>query len=239
MTPTRIASRDWRVSWAARIRCGSRWWSSARAPRRRNRRDHVLHPLCDQASGADLDPGGEAYQPGRGGAGVGGGFDPSRRVGADAGDKVGAGGVIDWGHHAGDVKRYGGGGEYELVGEDATLDAETAGTRFDGRGPGGLPIPPPPPGCRPGVRSWWTRRGRRPSVRWRRRWRFSSDTEPKSGRRRRRRRRRRSGGRRRRRRRRRRNGSGGSRRRTARQRVRRTKNFREMVASFDEKKIVQ
>ena len=59
---------------------------------------------------------------------------------------MGAGGVIDWGHHAGDVKRYGGGGEYELVGEDATLDAETAGTRFDGRGPGGLPIPPPPPG---------------------------------------------------------------------------------------------
>ena len=102
--------------------------------------------LCDQASGADLDPGGEAYQPGRGGAGVGGGFDPNRRVGADAGDKVGAGGVIDWGHHAGDVKRYGGGGEYELVGEDATLDAETAATRFDGRGPGGLPIPPPPPG---------------------------------------------------------------------------------------------
>ena len=117
--------------------------------------------LCDQASGADLDPGGEAYEPGRGGGGGGGGFDPNRRVGADAGDKVGAGGVIDWGHHAGDVRRYGDGGEYALVGEDATLDAETAGTRFDGRGPGGCPFRRRRRGCPPGVRSWWTRRGRR------------------------------------------------------------------------------
>jgi hypothetical protein len=37
------------------------------------------------------------------------------------------------------------GKSYDLVVDDG-IDALAAETRFDGRGPGGAPIPPPPPG---------------------------------------------------------------------------------------------
>jgi len=52
---------------------------------------------------------------------------------------------VDWGHHAGDVRGQMDGKSYDLVVDDG-IDALAAETRFDGRGPGGAPIPPPPPG---------------------------------------------------------------------------------------------
>ena len=76
--------------------------------------------LCDQQDGTDLDPGCSRYYPQgeRGGDGAGGGGDHgnrSRQIGAIAGDKVRKGGVIDWGHHLGDVKQYGDGKNKALL----------------------------------------------------------------------------------------------------------------------------
>ena len=110
--------------------------------------------LCDQGSGADLDPDGARYRPAgdRGAEGDAGARD--RRVGAGAGDRVRASGVIDWGHHAGDVKQMrllgdgeppDGGARYDLLEDDPEADREMRGARFDGRGPDGRAPPPPPP----------------------------------------------------------------------------------------------
>jgi hypothetical protein len=114
--------------------------------------------LCDQTSGEDLDPEGVKYRPSgdRGENDAGAGRD--RRVGAGAGDRVRAGGVIDWGHHAGDVKQMrllgdgeppDGGARYDLLEDDPEADREMRGARFDGRGPDGRVPPPPPPGGPP------------------------------------------------------------------------------------------
>ena len=114
--------------------------------------------LCDQGSGADLDPDGARYRPAgdRGAEGDAGARD--RRVGAGAGDRVRASGVIDWGHHAGDVKQMrllgdgeppDGGARYDLLEDDPEADREMRGARFDGRGPDGRVPPPPPPGGPP------------------------------------------------------------------------------------------
>ena len=80
--------------------------------------------LCDQRSGEDLDPAGQRYRPaGERGGGPGGSLE-RRQIGANAGDRVKAHGVIDWGHHLGDVRgqmRMGGGDEgktYDLVEAD-------------------------------------------------------------------------------------------------------------------------
>ena len=89
--------------------------------------------LCDQGSGADLDPDGARYRPAgdRGAEGDAGARD--RRVGAGAGDRVRASGVIDWGHHAGDVKQMrllgdgeppDGGARYDLLEDDPEADRE-------------------------------------------------------------------------------------------------------------------
>ncbi len=89
--------------------------------------------LCDQRDGSDLDPGCTRYFPQgeRGGDrdGVGGG---PRRVGDGAGESVRRGGVIDWGHHLGDVKQYGDGGRYDLVTDDVD-DLGTDETRVPQR----------------------------------------------------------------------------------------------------------
>ena len=116
--------------------------------------------LCDQTSGEDLDPEGVKYRPSgdRGENDAGAGRD--RRVGAGAGDRVRAGGVIDWGHHAGDVKQMrmpdeqgthgdGAGARYDLIEDDPEADRVLLGARFDGRGPDGRAPPPPPPGGPP------------------------------------------------------------------------------------------
>ena len=103
--------------------------------------------LCDQGSGADLDPDGARYRPAgdRGAEGDAGARD--RRVGAGAGDRVRASGVIDWGHHAGDVKQMrllgdgeppDGGARYDLLEDDPEADREMRAARAsDGRGPDG------------------------------------------------------------------------------------------------------
>ena len=115
--------------------------------------------LCDQSTGEDLDVEHVRYRP----SGAGNGADGAppgardRRVGAGAGERVRQGGVIDWGHHAGDVKqmRMPGEGEgnaaarYDLLEDDPEADREMRGARFDGRGPDGRAPPPPPPGPPP------------------------------------------------------------------------------------------
>ena len=62
------------------------------------------------------------------------------------------GGVIDWGHHLGDVKQYGDGGRYDLVTDDVG-DLGTDGDRTRaGERPGHGPprtVPPPPSGAAP------------------------------------------------------------------------------------------
>ena len=95
--------------------------------------------LCDQRDGSDLDPGCSRYFPQgeRGGDrdGVGGG---PRRVGDGAGESVRRGGVIDWGHHLGDVKQYSDGGRYDLVTDDVD-DLGTDETRVPQRPGHGSP----------------------------------------------------------------------------------------------------
>ena len=77
-----------------------------------------------------------------------------RVIGANAGDKVRKGGVIDWGHHLGDVKQYGDGGRYDLVTDDVGegLGREDGQTRVPQGRPGHGPprtVPPPPSGAAP------------------------------------------------------------------------------------------
>ena len=113
--------------------------------------------LCDQRDGADLDPGCSRYFPqgerqGGGDGGERGSGGGPRRVGDGAGEAVRRGGVIDWGHHLGDVKQYGDGGRYDLVTDDVgdlgtDGDRTRAGVR-PGHGPPRT-VPPPPSGAAP------------------------------------------------------------------------------------------
>ena len=75
-----------------------------------------------------------------------------RRVGDGAGEAVRRGGVIDWGHHLGDVKQYGDGGRYDLVTDDVgDLGTDGDRTRAGVRPGHGPPrkVPPPPSGAAP------------------------------------------------------------------------------------------
>ena len=112
--------------------------------------------LCDQRDGSDLDPGCSRYFPQgeRGGDRDGVGGNIPRRVGDGAGEAVKRGGVIDWGHHLGDVKQYGDGGRYDLVTDDVGegLGREDGQTRVPQGRPGHGPprtVPPPPSGAAP------------------------------------------------------------------------------------------
>lgn len=100
--------------------------------------------LCDQTGGDDLDPDNSKYRP-QGNPGGGGDFNKNTQPG----DAVKLGGVIDWGHHLGDVKQMAGGSQYALVESDVGNDRAAEGVRFDGRGPDGRMPPPPPPGGPP------------------------------------------------------------------------------------------
>ena len=113
--------------------------------------------LCDQSTGEDLDPEASRYRPSGDRGADGDGAARDRRVGAGAGERVRKSGVIDWGHHAGDVKQMrmpgegegGAGARYDLLEDDPEADGEMRGARFDGRGPEGRAPPPPPPGGPP------------------------------------------------------------------------------------------
>jgi hypothetical protein len=88
--------------------------------------------LCDQQTGEDLDPDNTKYRPRDGGDG--GGFNKDVTKNA-AGDAVRPGGVIDWGHHLGDVKQMTSGGQkgYDLLEHDVNQERAMAETRFDGK----------------------------------------------------------------------------------------------------------
>ena len=78
----------------------------------------------DQGTGEDMDPNNLNYDPPFRGGGGGRGGDRYAPVGANAADTVKAG-AIRWGHHAGDVKQYGSGGQqYDLVLDDNVIEEE-------------------------------------------------------------------------------------------------------------------
>ena len=78
----------------------------------------------DQGTGEDMDPNNLNYDPPFRGGGGGRGGDRYAPVGANAADTVKAG-AIRWGHHAGDVKQYGSGGQqYDLVLDDDVVEEE-------------------------------------------------------------------------------------------------------------------
>ena len=84
--------------------------------------------------GSSVSGGGDYGTAGSGDGGDGGGFNKDVTKNA-AGDAVRPGGVIDWGHHLGDVKQMTSGGQkgYDLLEHDVNQERAMAETRFDGK----------------------------------------------------------------------------------------------------------